>query len=174
MSQVCGEILIHAFMISCLDYSNSLPSGIPLERGERARTSVRPLRWEAFGEAGVRAPPLGGFASGCQRGPGLTARGPSDVFLKHCVNPNALQVPWCPSPILCNCKHVGFSFVQNCYYKSPCPIAFPGVIEYVFPGQIQRISPVTEFRSRLQWTFNLLSVNSGGLSVYSVRLGQDF
>lgn len=66
MSQVCSEILIHAFMISCLDYSNSLPSGIPLEKGEGARTSGQPLRFEALREPGVRAPPLGDFGSGCQ------------------------------------------------------------------------------------------------------------
>lgn len=62
--------------------------------------------------------------SGCQSGLGLIVRGPRDVFLKHCVNPNEFQVPYRPSPILFNCKNVGFSFFQNYYYKSLCPIAF--------------------------------------------------
>lgn len=55
---------------------------------------------------------------------GLMVRGPGDVFLKHGVNPNEFQVPYCPSPILLNCENVGFSFLQKRYYKSSCPIVF--------------------------------------------------
>ena len=88
-------------------------------------------------------PLLGGFGSGCQLGPGLIGRGPRDVFLKHCVNPNEFQVPYCPSSILFKCKNVGFSFVQNYYYKSLCPIAFSSSYRIYFLLDRFRISDVS-------------------------------
>lgn len=79
----------------------------------------------------------------------MTVRGPRDVFLKHSVNPNEFQVPYCPSPILLSCKNVGLSFVQSCYYKSRCPVAFASSCGIDF-SQSQITGPVVEFRSRLK------------------------
>lgn len=103
-------------------------------------------------ESAARLPVRGDSGSGRLLGPGLIVRGPRDVFLKHCVNPNEFQVPSCPSPVLLSCKNVGFSFFRNYYCKSLCPVAFSsGCGIYIVAGQIQNIRPVTEFRSRLKW-----------------------
>lgn len=120
-----------SFMISYLDYSNSLPTGVPLEKEKRACTSMQPWDFK-HAEPGPSTTPLGDFGSGCQLGLGLIVRGPSDVFLKHCVNPNEFWVPCCPSPILFNCKNVVFSLAQNYYYKSLCLRASQAVVEYIF------------------------------------------
>lgn len=97
----------------------------------RACTSMQPWDFKRA-EPGPSTTLLGDVGSGCQLGLGLIVSGPSDVFLKHCVNPNEFWVPYCPSPILFNCKSVGFSLAQNYYYKSLRLRASQAVVEYIF------------------------------------------
>lgn len=99
---------------------------LPVSHRKRERSPVRVCSPWDFKHAGSgqHIPLHGDSGSGCQLGPGLIIRGPREVFLKHCVDPNEFQVPSCPSPILLGCKNVGFSFFHNCYYKSLCPTGF--------------------------------------------------